>query len=741
MLVVGEDRRQRRGLHSCSPSIIIADRLLLLLLLLHHRHHFNRPNQQQADQTDRTNRIMLRGGDLTSHMDGYNTNDNHNNHKYVAVHEQQRSNATTAGLYQLYHASRPEHCLLIWSMIILGLTSAVQLTTPYVTSRVIDGALQFQKQQQQEEQAAAEKSELPPSEHLSTTTYSTTQLLLLLFAIMSVASYLTYLRSVWQCQCANNLTSRLRQQVFAAAIAQDAAFFDDPTEHNGANSSSNTNSSSSTGDILSRLSSDAEIIQNSLATSLMGSVRNALMALGAAILCASISWRLALLALLVLPPSMVVAKLRGREMQKRNGDIATAFGRASSRAAVAMAGIRTVQLSNAESYEQCQYATVVKSAHHFAVAAGRRQFQSVAVIQLLSNGSMMLVLGYGGHLVAHGYLSAGQLAAFVMYSLILAGNITGLSSAYLELSKTFASMDRLMQIIEREPNIPKSSPPSCRYLDQHYHQHQQHHQYPSLLSPKNPPRLEGRPVAVSFQNVSFRYPSRPNVTVLKDFSLEISPGQTVAVVGYSGAGKSTVAALLTRLYNVTQGQILLDGIDIATLSPHDVRERIGVVSQEPTLFPNTTIADNIRYGSFYASDREVYEAAVAAHVWDFAQHLPDGLQTLVGPTQLSGGQKQRVAIARCLLKKSYSLVILDEATSALDAESEHAVQQALEAACTGRTVLVIAHRLSSIQRADNIAVVEGGRLVESGTFHDLVNKPNGFFRRLVERQLQDDARQ
>jgi ABC-type multidrug transport system fused ATPase/permease subunit len=391
-------------------------------------------------------------------------------------------------------------------------------------------------------------------------------------------------------------------------------------------------------------------------------------------------------------------------------------------------------------------------------------------------------------------LSAGQLAAFVMYSLILAGNITGLSSAYLDLSKTLAAMDRLMQIIDCAPSTTttktttmpnnNSIPPPMIAKQQHLPRRRQkkHRNGWSILPmfdrQPHPPMhrpwfndddedhdddyrrshhggendvttTRGGPISASFRDVSFAYPSRPNVTVLHDFSLDIAAGQTVAIVGASGAGKSTVAALLTRLYDKNTpttngnggGHIYLDGVDISTLSPHDVRERVGVVSQEPTLFPNMTIADNIRYGTFHSvTDRDVYEAAVAAHVWDFCQHLPDGLQTLVGPTQLSGGQKQRVAIARCLLKKSYSLVILDEATSALDAESEHAVQQALEAACMGRTVLVIAHRLSSIQRADQIAMLEAGRLVETGTYHDLVNKPNGHFRRLVERQLHDDRR-
>jgi ABC-type multidrug transport system fused ATPase/permease subunit len=617
---------------------------------------------------------MFRGGDLTSHMDGYNNNvaavtsTGHSVTKFDdAVHhppdEHDRSTTTTtmirhdqaASLYQLYHASRPEHVMLFLSMIVLGLTSAVQLTTPYVTSQIIDGALQFHQQTQTTQQQEGQQH--PEPAELSTTT-TTTLLLVQLFGIMSVASYLTYVRSVWQCQCANNLTSRLRRALLAAILYQDANFFE----------------LHSAGDLLSRLSNDAETIQNAISTNLVTGVRNALMAIGAAIACATISWRLAILALLVLPPSMIVAKWRGREMQRRNGEIATAFGRAAARASSALHGIRTVQLSNAESYELSRYGQVVQSAHTFAVSAGKRQFQSVAIIQLLSNGSMMLVLGYGGHLVQYGKLSAGQLAAFVMYSLILAGNITGLSSAYLDLSKTLAAMDRLMQIIDCAPSTTttktttmpnnNSIPPPMIAKQQHLPRRRQkkHRNGWSILPmfdrQPHPPMhrpwfndddedhdddyrrshhggendvttTRGGPISASFRDVSFAYPSRPNVTVLHDFSLDIAAGQTVAIVGASGAGKSTVAALLTRLYDKNTpttngnggGHIYLDGVDISTLSPHDVRERVGVVSQEPTLFPNMTIADNIRYGTFHSvTDRDVYEAAVAAHVWDFCPH-------------------------------------------------------------------------------------------------------------------------
>lgn len=620
---------------------------------------------------------MLRGGDLTSHMDGYNEAHNHvatNDHEFLAYPV-----SRGIALKQLYNVSAPEHLLLLSAVITLGVTSAVQLTTPYVTSQVIDSALSQQ------------------SDH--------TKLLGLLFAVMALASYLTYVRNIWQTRAAHSLAARLRKQAFQSIVSQDAEYFD----------------STSMGEILSHLTVDAEILQTALATQFMGTIRNVMMALGAGLLLLRISWSLAFLALSVLPPSMLLAKARSREMQRRNAKLQEAHAQSAARASQAIGGIRTVQQYTAEHFEVASYELAVDTAHQSAVQASKRQFQSVGVIQLLGNGSMMLVLAYGGHLVASGTLTAGNLAAFVMYSLLMAGNVVGISSAYLELSKAASALERILRVVEREPGIPKPTTLQngigCQEI--------------------NNIEKRGGPISVSFQNVSFAYPSRSNVSVLQDFSLEIGAGQTLALVGYSGAGKSTISALLTRLYNIDSGKILVDGIDITTLPPQQVRGCIGVVSQEPVLFP-TTIADNIRYGSFDADDQQVHQAAEAAHVWEFAQNLPNGLNTLVGPTQLSGGQKQRVAIARCLLK-NFSLLILDEATSALDAESEHAVQKALEAACVGRTVIVIAHRLSSIQTADKIAVMEHGRVVETGTYRQLVELTDGYFRRLIERQLQDDS--
>jgi ABC-type multidrug transport system fused ATPase/permease subunit len=263
-----------------------------------------------------------------------------------------------------------------------------------------------------------------------------------------------------------------------------------------------------------------------------------------------------------------------------------------------------------------------------------------------------------------------------------------------------------------------------------------HYDSSMMLEMKSNRTTTVQPLSVEFRNVTFSYPARPDSQVIgPGFSLSIRAGEAVALVGASGGGKSTIASLLTRLYNVTSGTIYIDGVDICNMTPQQVRENVGIVAQEPLLFP-TTIAENIRYGRLSATNEEIIEAARLANVLDFCARFPNGLDTLVGSrgTQLSGGQRQRVAVARAILKNP-RIVIFDEATSALDSESENQVQKAIDTAMKGRTVISIAHRLSSIKNADRIAVLEDGRVREIGTFDQLSTKTTGAFRELMKRQL------
>jgi len=314
-----------------------------------------------------------------------------------------------------------------------------------------------------------------------------------------------------------------------------------------------------------------------------------------------------------------------------------------------------------------------------------------------------------------------------MYSFLMAGNLSALSAVYADVSRAVAASDRVMEILERDPTTP---PPKLAEG--------------SGENPLEPPEewlsssvpQSDEPISVRIENLNFAYPSRSDISVLDNLNLAIEPGKVLSLVGGSGSGKSTVAALLTRLYEVPRNAIFINDRDLHDYAPEELRQHIGIVSQEPILFSGS-IADNIRYGSWDASDKEVYKAAELAHVVDFAKSFPDGMDTLVGAkgAQLSGGQKQRVAIARVLLKNP-PLVILDEATSALDSRSEHLVQLAMNQIMeSNKTVLSIAHRLSTIRHSDWIAVMQNGKVAEQGTFDELTKKTDGPFYKLMKTQL------
>jgi ATP-binding cassette subfamily B protein len=354
---------------------------------------------------------------------------------------------------------------------------------------------------------------------------------------------------------------------------------------------------------------------------------------------------------------------------------------------------------------------------------------------------MAAVLGYGGILVAAGSLTPGALTAFLVYTLLIAMSLGALAETWAEAMRGLGAADRVFALMDRVPAMPlrggvvpeggtvRGAPVEPR---------------PStgsgrtegggsgLAGGQGPARAQ--PARITLEAVRFAYPTRPDVEVLSGLDLEIAGGEVVALVGASGAGKSTIAGLVGRLYDPTAGRVLLDGIDLRTLDPAWLRAQIGVVPQEPVLF-SATVEENVRYARPNASHEEVVAACRAAHADAFVRAFPDGYATKVGERgqQLSGGQRQRIAIARAVLKDP-RILLLDEATSALDAESEALVQDALERLMVGRTAIVIAHRLSTVRRADRVLVLEAGAVVESGPHAALMDR-GGVYRRLVERQL------
>jgi ATP-binding cassette subfamily B protein len=321
-------------------------------------------------------------------------------------------------------------------------------------------------------------------------------------------------------------------------------------------------------------------------------------------------------------------------------------------------------------------------------------------------GAMAAVLGYGGRLVARGELTPGALTAFLVYTLLIAMSLGALGEIYADAMRGLGAADRVFALMDRVPAM-------------------------ALTGGHRPGASEGR---IALERVRFAYPTRPDTEVLSGIDLDVASGEVVALVGASGAGKSTVAALICRLYDPVEGRVLLDGRDLRDLDPAWLRAQIGVVPQEPVLF-SASIEENVRYGRPGATQAEVVEACRAAHADAFVRGFPDGYATRVGERgqQLSGGQRQRIAIARAVLKDP-RILLLDEATSALDAESEALVQDALERLMRGRTAVVIAHRLSTVARADRVVVLEAGKVVESGA-HSALMARGGTYRRLVEKQL------
>ncbi len=486
------------------------------------------------------------------------------------------------------------------------------------------------------------------------------------------------------------VVTRLRADLFARLMEQDIAFFDEKK----------------TGELTNRLASDTTVLQNTVSVNISMGLRFVVSILGGVAFLFVTSWRLTLLMLMIVPPIALGAVAYGRRVRKLSRDVQDSLARGSEVAEEALSGIRTVRAFAAEPHEVKRYGKAVFASFDLARTRALTASAFMGIASFASFGAAAVVLWRGGHLVAQGALTTGGLTSFLVYTLLVAFSLGGLSDLWADLMKASGAAERIFELMDRAPAIPPSGGLEL-------------------------PRVEGR---VVLSNVVFSYPTRRDAPVLEGIDLTISPGEVVAIVGPSGAGKSTLAALLTRLYDPDKGAILLDGHDLRELSTSFLRRTIGVVSQEPILF-STSIAENIRYGRPDATDAEIEAAARTANAHAFITKFPDGYGTLVGErgVQLSGGQKQRVAIARAVLKDP-RILVLDEATSALDAESEHLVKEALDRLMRGRTTLIIAHRLSTVAGANRVCVLDAGTIVQNGA-HTALMGQEGLYRRLVERQF------
>lgn len=464
------------------------------------------------------------------------------------------------------------------------------------------------------------------------------------------------------------------------------------------------------GEIQSRLTADTSVLQSLFGSSLSLALRNLLTLIGAIILLLITSPWLTLLVLLGIPMAVVPVVAFGRRVRKLSRSSQDSIAELGSYAGEALQGIETVQANNHEFESSRLYGHRVERAFEQAKSRIFQRALLTGFAMLVVFTAVGLILWQGGHDVLDGKMTAGELTAFVFYAIVASGAVAALAEVAGEVQRAIGAAERLLELLAAKPAIAAAAKPSL------------------LPSP-----VRGE---VEFEQVSFAYPSRLEQPAVKDFSIHIKAGERVALVGPSGSGKTTLLKLLLRFYDPSQGRILLDGIDLRTLQPNDLRRCMALVAQEPTLFTGTA-EKNIRYGRPEASYEEILQVAEQAQALEFIQRLPQGMQTYLGPggVQLSGGQRQRLAIARALLRDP-QVLLLDEATSALDAASEQKVQLALDKLMLNRTSLVIAHRLSTIVSADRILLVDKGDLVASGTHEELLES-SALYLQLAKLQFRD----
>ena len=489
------------------------------------------------------------------------------------------------------------------------------------------------------------------------------------------------------------ITADLRNAVYAHVVRQSPEFFE----------------TTQTGEVLSRLTTDTTLVQTVVGSSLSMGLRNMVMGVGALAMLVITNPRVMLpvmgmLALIVLPSVYVGRRVRrlSRASQDRVADT-------SAIAAEVLNAIPVVQSYTQQRRESARFEAATERAFDTAVRRTRVRSVLVAFIISATFGALLWGLYQGTQAVLRGDITAGHLGQTVLYVIVLVSSVAVLSEVYGEVLRAAGATERLMELLHARSPVDEPARPVAL------------------------PAAQGGS-SVRFDHVTFHYPSRPAQAALRDFSLDVRPGETVALVGPSGAGKSTVLQLLLRFYDAQQGVVSVDGVPVNAVPLDELRGRIGIVPQDSTVF-SASAMDNIRYGRPDAGDDEVFAAARAAFADDFIRALPEGYATHLGErgVRLSGGQRQRISIARVMLKNT-PILLLDEATSALDAESERMVQAALEAAMRGRTTIVIAHRLATVLRADRIVVMEGGRILDEGTHAQLVAR-GGLYARLAAMQF------
>ena len=516
--------------------------------------------------------------------------------------------------------------------------------------------------------------------------------LLLLFAVLAV---INFSQSYLTASVSEKVVADLRRDIFGALVYQPPGFF----------------ANRRVGELSSRLASDSGLIQGVLRFGVPEIIRQVTFLIGALVLVTITNPRLTLVTLTAIPFAALVGWFFGRRVRRLSTNIQDRLADAVARAEQVFTQIRTVQSFTRESYENEAYVGAVNRARDEGLRRAMARASLTGAVTFAAFGAIVGVLWVGGRLVLDGALSPGTLVAFLLYAVTISGAITSLAGFWANLQEAAGAARRIFEILDHPVAI--ESPTAPRRL---------------------PTPVRG---VVRYEGVTFRYePHLPRV--LDGIDLVLDEGVTVALVGISGSGKSTLASLIPRFFDVEEGSVTVDGIDVREMALDDLRTRIGIVPQEPMLFGGT-VRENLLYGNLEASQAEIEEVSLAAHAADFIETFPDGYDQVVGErgVTLSAGQRQRIAIARVMLERP-KLLILDEASSSLDSESEELIQDALERLMGGRTTLVIAHRLSTVIRSDRILVLDESRIVDEGSHRDLLERSE-VYDRLYRRQTLEPA--